>query len=61
MLFEMDGLKNNSTKNAFGERPSAGKSLEVTLANKSALELFNLGIELMLNAENLFIKFHTSV
>jgi hypothetical protein len=61
MLSEKDGLNNNSTKNAFGDRPSAGKSFEMTLANKSASKLFNLGIEFMLNAENLFIKFHTSV
>ena len=60
MLFGMDGLNNNSMENAFGERPSAGKSFEVTLANKAASKLFNLGTELMLNAENLFIKFHTS-
>ena len=61
MLSGMDDLNNNSTENAFEERPSVGKSFEATLANKSTSELFNLGIELMLNVENLFIKFHTSV
>jgi hypothetical protein len=61
MLSGTDGLNNSSTKNAFGDKPSVGKSFEATLANKSASELFNLGIEFMLNAENLFIKFHTSV
>jgi hypothetical protein len=48
-------------ENAFRDKPSVGKSFEVTLANKSASELFNLGIEFMLNATKLFIKFHTSV
>ena len=61
MLSGIDGLNNNSIKNAFGERPSTGKSLEVTLANKLASELLSLGMELMLNAENFGIKLHTSV
>jgi hypothetical protein len=61
MLSQMDGLNNSSMENTFGDKPSAGKSFEATLANKSASELFNLGIEFMLNAENLIIKFHTSI
>jgi hypothetical protein len=60
MLSGIDGLNNNSIENAFGERPSVGKSLEATLAKKSALKLFNLGMYLMLNAKNLCIRFHTS-
>jgi len=36
MLFGTDVLNNNSIENAFGERPSAGKSLEAALANKSS-------------------------
>jgi hypothetical protein len=47
-------------ENASGDKPLAGKSLEATLANRSALALFNLGIEFILKEENLFIKFHTS-
>jgi hypothetical protein len=61
MLYGTDGLNNSSTKNAFGDNLSVGKSFEATLANKSASKLFNLGLEFMLNAENLFIKFHSSV
>jgi hypothetical protein len=61
MLSGIDGLNNNSIENALGERPSAGNSLEATLANKSASELLNLGMEFMLNAENFCIKLHTSV
>jgi hypothetical protein len=60
MLSGTDGRNNRSTENASGDKPSAGKSLEATLANKSASTLFNLGIEFILKAENLFIKFHTS-
>jgi hypothetical protein len=60
MLSGTDGLKNNSIENAFEERPFAGKILEATLANKSASKLFNLGMDLMLNVENLCIRFHTS-
>jgi hypothetical protein len=59
MLSGMDGLNNNSKENAFGDRPSAGRSLEATLSNKFASALFNLGMEFILKAENLFIKFHT--
>ena len=59
MLSKIDDLNNNSTENTFGERPSEGNNLEATLANKSASKLFNLGIELILNVENLFIRFHT--
>jgi hypothetical protein len=51
-LSGIDDLNNNSIENAFRERPSAGKSLEATLVNKSALELLSLGMELMLNAKN---------
>jgi hypothetical protein len=61
MLSSTDSLNNSSTKNAFGDKPSTRKSFEAALANKSASKLFNLGIEFMLNVENLFIKFHTSV
>ena len=59
MLSGMDGRNSSSTENVSGDKPSAGRSLEATLANKSASELFNLGIEFMLKEENLFIKFHT--
>ena len=60
MLSGTDGLNNSSMENASGDKPSAGKSLEATLANRSASELFNLGIEFILKEENLFVKFHTS-
>ena len=60
MLSGTDGLNKISMENAFRDKPYVQKSFEATLANKSASELFNLGIEFMLNAENLFIKFHTS-
>jgi hypothetical protein len=59
MLLGMDVRNNSSTENAFGDKPTAGKSLKATLANRSASELFNLGIEFILKATNLFIKFHT--
>jgi hypothetical protein len=61
MLSGTDGLNKSLMGNAFRDNPFARKSFEATLANKSASELFNLGIEFMLNAENLFIKLHTSV
>jgi len=61
MLLEIDGLNNNSTENALGERPSAGNNFEATLANKSVSELLNLGMEFILKARNLCIKLHTSV
>jgi hypothetical protein len=61
MLSEIGSLNNNSIENALGERPSTDNSLEATLANKSASELPNLGMEFMLNAENFCIKLHTSV
>ena len=53
-------MNNNSMKNVFGERPSAGESLEATLASRSASVLLDLGMEFILKAENLFIKLHTS-
>ena len=52
MLSGTDGLNNSSMENASGDKPSAGKSLEATLANRSASELFNLGIEFILKEEN---------
>jgi hypothetical protein len=54
-----DGRNNSSTENAFGDKPSAGRSLEATLASRSASVLFDLGMEFILKAENLFIKVHT--
>ena len=50
MLSGIDGLNNSLTENAFGDRPSTIKSFEATLANKSASELFYIGIEFMLKA-----------
>jgi hypothetical protein len=44
----------------FGVKPSAGRSLEATLAGRSASTLFSLGMEFILKEENLFIKLHTS-
>ena len=61
MLYGINGLNNSSIENALGERPSAGNSLEATLANKSVFELLSLGMEFMLNAEKFCIKLHTSV
>ena len=60
MLSGTNGRNNSLTKNVSRDKPSAGKSLEATLGNRSSSELFNLGIEFILKAENLFIKFHTS-
>jgi hypothetical protein len=60
ILSGIDGRNNSSMENAFGDKPSVGRSLEATLANKSALALFNLGMEFILKAENLFIRFHIS-
>jgi hypothetical protein len=59
-LSETDGRNNSSTENAFGDKPSIGRSLEATLPSKSASTLFNLGMEFILKAENVFIKLHTS-
>ena len=61
MLSGINGLNNNSIENAFEERPSAEKSLEATLANRSTSELLNVGMKLMLNAKNFCIKLHNSV
>ena len=47
-------------ENAFGDKPSAGRSLEATLASRSASTLFNIGMEFILKEENLFVKLHTS-
>ena len=60
ILSGTDGQNNSSMENAFGDKPSAGRSLEATLASKSTLTLFNLGMEFILKAENLSIKLHTS-
>ena len=60
ILSGTDGQNNSSMKNAFGDKPYAGRSLEATLASRSASTLFNLGMEFILKAENLFIKLHTS-
>jgi hypothetical protein len=40
-----DGRNNSSTENAFGDKPSAGRSLEATLSSRSASTLFILGME----------------
>jgi hypothetical protein len=60
ILSGIDGRNNSSTKNAFRDNPFVGRSLEATLASKSASALFNLGMEFILKVENLFIKLHTS-
>jgi len=60
ILSGTDGRNNSSTENAFGDNASAGRSLEATLASRSASALFNLGMEFILKAEKLFIKLHTS-
>jgi hypothetical protein len=59
ILSGTDGRNNSSMENAFGDRPSAGRSLEATLASKSASALLDLGMEFILKEENLFIKLHT--
>jgi len=61
MLLGIDDLNINSAENELGENPSACDNFEVILANKSALVLLDLGIELILKEINLLIKFHTSV
>jgi hypothetical protein len=53
MLSRINDLNKNSIENALGERPSTGNSLEATLANKSSSELLNIGMDFMLNVENL--------
>jgi hypothetical protein len=60
MLSGTDGRNKISTENAFGDKSSAGRSLEATLASRSASVLLDLGMEFILKAENLFIKLHTS-
>jgi hypothetical protein len=61
MLLGIDGLNNNSTENALGERPSTDNNLEAKLANKSTSELLDLGMEFILKARNLCTKLHTLV
>jgi hypothetical protein len=39
ILSGIDGQNNSSTENASGDKPSAGRSLEATLANRSASAL----------------------
>jgi hypothetical protein len=46
----MDGLKINSIENLSGLKSSEGISLEATLANRSALAFWSLGIDEILNA-----------
>jgi len=53
ILSKINGLNNNTIENALGERPSTSNILEAPLANKSSSKLLNLGMEFMLNAENL--------
>jgi hypothetical protein len=60
ILSGTDGRNNSSMENAFGDKPSAGRSLEATLSSRSASVLFDLGMEFILKVENLFIKLHTS-
>jgi hypothetical protein len=60
ILSGIDGRNNSSTENALGDKPSAGRSLEATLASRSASVLLDLGMEFILKVENLFIKLHTS-
>ena len=50
MLSGMDGLKINSIENLSGLKSSEGISLEATLANRSVLAFWSLGIEEILNA-----------
>ena len=50
MLSGMDGLKINSIENLSGLKSSKGISLEATLAKRSALAFWSLGIEEILNA-----------
>ena len=50
MLSGMDGLKINSIENLSGLNCSEGISLEATLAKRSALAFWSLGIEEILNA-----------
>jgi hypothetical protein len=53
ILSGIDGLNNNSTENALGERPSESNNLEATLANKSTSELLDLEMELILKERNI--------
>ena len=52
MLSGMDGLKINSIENLSGLKSSEGISLEATLAKRSALAFWIMGIEEILNAIN---------
>jgi hypothetical protein len=60
ILLGTNGQNNSSTENAFGDKPSAGRSLEATLASRSASVLFDLGMEFILKEENFLIKLYTS-
>jgi hypothetical protein len=60
ILSGIDGQNNSSTENVFGDKPSARRSLEATLASRSASALLDLGMEFILKEKNLFIKLHTS-
>jgi hypothetical protein len=61
MLSGINGLNNNSTENALGEKPSTCNNFEMTLANKSTSKLLDLRMELMLKVRKLHIKPHTLV
>jgi hypothetical protein len=50
ILSGIDGQNNSSTENAFGDKPSAGRSLEATLASRSASSLLDLGMKFLLKA-----------
>ena len=50
MLSGMDGLKINYIENLSGLKSSEGINLEATLANRSALAFWSLGIDEILNA-----------
>ena len=50
MLSRMDGLNINSIENLSGLKYSDGISLEATLAKRSTLAFWSLGIEEILNA-----------
>jgi hypothetical protein len=52
ILLGTDGQNNSSTENVLGDKPSAGRSFEATLASRSASTLLDLGIEFILKAEN---------
>ena len=52
----MEGLYINSIENVSGDKPSSGINLDAILARTSASKFYDLGTDLMLNAEKELVR-----